>query len=152
VIHGSAQLSLSGFTVAVLYLVNDAKHGITCRTGKGVHRPDIPAVAQVGRALRKADQPHDVVVFPAMRIVRIREWKATLAPPWLHDYEFQLNAEQSCVVGYKQLRRNAFAGHDQQAGSKLTRVNVLNRYLGYKASKYETKWVPSRRKTFEKPG
>ena len=28
-------------------------------------------------------------------------------------------------------------------GSTLTRVNVLNRYLGYKACKYETKWAPS---------
>ena len=26
-------------------------------------------------------------------------------------------------------------------GSTLTRVNVLNRYLGYKACKYETKWA-----------
>jgi hypothetical protein len=34
-------------------------------------------------------------------------------------------------------------------GSTLTRVNVLNRYLGYKACKYETKWVSSPNKTAE---
>jgi hypothetical protein len=28
-------------------------------------------------------------------------------------------------------------------------VNVLNRYLGYKACKYETKWVSSPNKTAE---
>jgi hypothetical protein len=54
-------------------------------TRKRFASPGVLGFAQVGCVLGKADQPRDVVVFPAIPIVEIWEWKADFALSWLHD-------------------------------------------------------------------